>query len=345
MRGRQSLWLAAWTLTGCFAGAHSSQVQPDGRIYELEMHCARETMDQFSLYRMPLADPVQDESDARPLEVLPHTARRTARAAGLEPLLTDLLRVAPAASSGEPHLSRRSETQELTLRLVAFDSQLAALIFETECTRRRVAELVTELDTHEAERQLSLATGSLVIGAGTSISAGAWDLLGPPSTLPAVLALAGGIVTAALGTAALLVPQRAVTLEHHHTLLRPVFEGTDPAHLYPSFVFRMLTVRYPGDPSTPRELLLRDFQHMLDQHVPVHEHEHARSVLFGEGGVYSRSLLETRAVMLQALQAAVHGVARDLELFNRSLVRLLTWPLYETRLPRSRHPLARAMTR
>ena len=279
----------------------------------------------FGPYRMPLAEPVSDPEDMRLLDVLPPEARRTARAAGLEPLLVRLIRAHGARASGGPE-SEPLLQQELTLRLLAFDSQVSALTFEIECTRRLVSELAADLDSQESDRQFGLAASSLVIGAGTGVFAGAWTLAGESDELANIVAIGGSIVTAALGTAVLIVPNRGVALEHRQNVLQPIQVGKDPDHLYPSFVFRMLTAVYANDPHPPRDGLLQDFEHSLEAHVSEPQRPIARRILFGVGGSYSRALLETRRELFQLLQSAVQGVARDLELLNRFLVRLLATP-------------------
>ena len=169
-----------------------------------------------------------------------------------------------------------------------------------------------------------LATASLVIGAGTGISAGVLDLAGSQSYLPAVLAVAGGILGASLGIAALAVPAREIVIEHRHNLLRPIQAGDDPEHFYPSFVFRMLNAHYPGDDTTPGVPLRADFDAAIEAYGSLHSQGQVRHILFGDGGVYSRHLLATREHLLHRLQFAVQGVARSLELLDRSLVKLLT---------------------
>lgn len=362
MVGAVRLAFSLLVLAGCASASHG----PAGTliIHEHEAHCARAAMDKDSPYRMPLADPVKSAEDLAWLDPLPPEARRVARAAGLEPLLVALLRVMAAdraRSRGEHGLSdaalaaqhskppsqpltyasdpdelvasaatHGSATatlyQELTLRVLAFDAQLTALAFETQCTRQRAAQLVAALDAQENDRQLSLATGSLVAGAGTGIAAGAIDLAGVSDRLPANIALLGGVVTAAIGAASLLVPERVITLDHHRNLLRPVYFGQDPEHLYPSFVFRMLTARYPGDLTTPRDHLLSDFDAVSRAQVDASTRAESERVLFGDGGRYPRELLEARVELLHVVESAVHGVARDMELFNRFLVKLLAPP-------------------
>ena len=116
-------------------------------IAEHESSCAR-NIPVHSPYRMPLADAVSKPEDMKELDVLASEARRTARAAGLEPLLVKLLR--SRAEGLTPQALALQ--QELNLRLIAFDSQLTSLSFETECTRRHIADVAASLDGFDAGR-------------------------------------------------------------------------------------------------------------------------------------------------------------------------------------------------
>ena len=269
------------------AGHFGASTIGHGAISEQESSCAR-NIPVISPYRMPLAAPVSDPESMAVLDVIPAEARRTARAAGLEPLLAELLRER-SAHAGQAMSGRElALQQELTLRLLAFDSQLTSLSFEAECTRRHICDIASTLDGHEARRQFMLATASLVIGAGTGISAGVLDLAGSQSLLPAVLAVAGGILGASLGIAVMAVPAREIAIEHRHNLLRPIEEGSDPDHFYPSFVFRMLTAQYPGDDTTPGVPLRAGFDLAIQDYGSAQSQWQVRSILFGDGGVYSR---------------------------------------------------------
>jgi hypothetical protein len=312
------LLLALW-LPSCASGFH---FRPP-RAREHESRCARAVMGRHSPYRMPLADPIADEEGLKLLSVLPPEARRTARAAGLEPVIAAMLQ---RKAEEPPPNDLLLRYQELALRLTAFDAQASSIAFEVGCTRERVGDLLATLDEEESSRQLMLAASSLIVGASTSTAAGMWDLLGPPSNVPAWSAVAGGIVTAGIGAAALLVPERVVMLEHQQNLLRPLLDGKDPDHLYPSFVFRMLTARYPGDETPPRVDLLTDFASILRERVPSAKHSRALEILGGTGSFYPRALLEAREEFLHAVELAVAGVARDLELLDRTVVRLFATP-------------------
>jgi len=312
-----SLWVA-----GCVA-AHSNS-SPPTRVAERELRCARDIPVE-SPYRMPLAGPESDPAGMLLLDVLPAEARRTARAAGLEPLLVRLLGTqqivgGPVTRAGS--LEVLDLRHELDLRLLAFDSQLASLAFEVECTRGRIADLLRHLHVREGHRQLNLAVASLVVGAGTGVAAGVVDLAHSPGWLASALAISGSATTAALGSAALLVPEQRVFLEHAHNLLRPIRDRADPEHLYPSFVFNMLTAQYPGENAPPTRLQV-DLERTVRSYVPHSHYAAANAILFGEGGLYPRALLEARLEMLHHLRSAVQGVVRSLELLDRSLVRVL----------------------
>jgi hypothetical protein len=113
-------------------------------------------------------------------------------------------------------------------------------------------------------------------------------------------------------------------LLHSRNRLTPIERGADPEHLYPSFVFRMLTSAAVPAGATPRDALLAAWQGQLDRGVASPRQESARQLLLGDGGEYDDQLLAVRAEMFESLESAVQGIARDLELLNRSLVRALT---------------------
>jgi hypothetical protein len=315
-------WLVCLSFVGCVRADRRPRFHAN---YEHQAHCARPIMPNGSPYRLPLAEPLRDPSALALLDAeLPNEARRAARAADLEPLIVSLLR---RQRSGDTSSSEYlSEREELTLRIIAFDAQMVSLAFEVACTRRRIDDLLATLDAQERRRQRGLAAGSLVVGASTGTISGGWGLAGSNAVFaPALVAVAGGLITTALGAAALLVPERSVLLEHHHNLLRPVLEGDDPEHLFPSFIFRMISARYPGDVMTPRELLLAHVDSLVTEVVPRRERDHTWRVLGSDGGMYSRRQLEARAGCFHLLEQAVGGVARQLELLDRRLVRLFAW--------------------
>jgi hypothetical protein len=315
---------------GCFrpgADAHLQRPHQPTAANESDFHCARATMGRDSPYRMPLAGPETDPRLAAELAVLPAEARRTALAGGLEPLLARLLD--ERARTGTELSPQASLMQDALLaRVVAFHAQVSAAAFEAGCTADMIQKALSERAHHEQSRQVAIAIGSLVAGAVAGVAAGVWGLSDGSSKGPPIMAVAGGVASTALGAAALTHEDPPLGFRHARNRLTPVWLGADPDHLYPSFVFRMLTFPAPAGGRSPRDQLLETWHHKLDEQVSdAAERAEAERLLLGDGGVYDDDLLTLRAEMFEGLESAVNGMTRDLELLNRALVRVLASPL------------------
>jgi hypothetical protein len=311
---------------GCLrpdGGFHLERPQQPPTANESDFHCARATMGRDSPYRMPLAGPETDPRLAAELAVLPGEARRTALAGGLEPLLARLLDER-ARSGAELTPQALLMEDALLARVVAFHAQVSAAAFEAGCTADMIQKLLAERAHHEQSRQVTIAVGSLVAGAIAGVAAGVWGLTDQESRGPPILAIAGGVASTALGAAALTHQDPAVEFEHPRNRLAPLWLGDDPQHLYPSFVFRMMTLPPSPGARTPRDELIAVWQQHLDDAARDGDRAGIQRTLLGDGGVYDEQLLTLRAEMFESLESAVHGVARDLELLNRSVVRALT---------------------
>jgi hypothetical protein len=311
-------------LQGCAVLRPADDPGPPPPVREADFHCARATMGRDSPYRMPLAGRVEDPAQAAQLATLPAESRRAALAAGLEPLLARILGER-AAAGGEPTASAVAAEEELTLRLLAFEAQVSAAAYEAGCTATMIQRVLAELGDREQSRQVSIAVGSLIFGALAGVVGGIWGLADRNSNGPPTLAIVGGVATTALGTAALVRQQRAIPFEHTRNRLAPIWQGSDPDHLYPTFVFRMLTAA-PTDGQAPRGALLVAWRRRLERALPPSRRELALQLLISDGGTYDESMLALRAELFQAVESAVQGIARDLELLNRSLVRTLATP-------------------
>ena len=294
---------------------------------ESDFHCARATMGRDSPYRMPLAGPESDPRLAAELAVLPAEARRTALAAGLEPLLARLLD--ERARTGTELSPQQLLMQDALLaRVVAFHAQVSAAAFEAGCTADMIQKALGERAHHEQSRQVAIAIGSLVAGAVAGVAAGVWGLSDGSSKGPPITAIAGGVASTALGAAALTHEDPPLGFRHSRNRLTPLWLGADPDHLYPSFVFRMLTFPAVSGSRSPRDELLETWHHKLgEQWADAAERAAAERLLLGEGGVYDDDLLTLRAEMFEGLESMVNGMTRDLELLNRALVRVLASPL------------------
>jgi hypothetical protein len=283
--------------------------------------CVRAFLGKSSGYRELPFDPVEDPL----LDPVPPEARRTARAAGLERLIVTALREHRTAGD-TASVALVAAKQDLGLRLISLETQLAAVIFEAECTGELIEAMAFELDQQTQSLGLVYAISSLVVGSVAATAAGIWDLTGDESPGPAVMALSGGVVSAGLGAAAFFPREGSLRYRHEHNLLRPLLRNEDPEQLFPAFVFRLLTLPAPHAESSPHERLLSAFRALIEQDVPEAERDAAEQLLYGDGGMYSQDLLALRERMYDALESQLNALARDLELLDRFLVRELAPP-------------------
>jgi hypothetical protein len=295
--------------------------------------CVRPTLGPDSPYRLPLAGPVTDPVRLRLLADVPAEVRRTVVATGLEPLLADTLEE-QAQHGDTPTLAGLSHRQEMAARLGSFDSQLASVLFEVDCTGDTLEDLVHEFDRREHARELKLTIASLVVGAVSGVVAGIWELQDREGKGAPITAATGAGATAALGVAAFIPHSRPVAFSHPRNLLAPIAHGDDPAHIYPSFVFRLLTLPMSDGAPTPAAELIQRWRAALRDSLPAEQHERAEQLLFGEGGVYPANVLTLRQTMLDQLESRIGALSRELEVLERYLTRITA----RSAIPASPHP-------
>ncbi len=293
------------------------------------LRCARSASGAESPYRRSLPGPETDPALLVHLARLPPEVRRTAVAAGIEPLLARLLR-AQAQADGVPSLESLALRQSLDERLAALPPQMLATEFECECQIALLAEVVAAHDEAESERQLALTIASLVAGAGFSLAAGAWDLANEHEPSPSVpdgplvTALVGAVVTSALGAAVLVPSPRELFLEHAHNLLTPILTGEDPERLYPTFVFRMLTTPEADGGPSPRERLLERWRAEIAGARGEPERALVEALLASDGGVYDAGAARLRRALLEELEASLDGLARHVDRLGAELSEALS---------------------
>ncbi|MET0342980.1 MAG: hypothetical protein ABW252_18380 [Polyangiales bacterium] len=264
-----------------------------------------------------------EEIDDPRLAAVPPEAARTMRAAGLAPLVS---RALAGASLRERSIDTLMTRQDLGMRLISLETQLAAVIFEAECTGELIEAMTFELEDRADQRDLRLALASLVVGAISATAAGVWDLVGTTSKGPPVLALVGGFSSAALGGAAFVKSVRTMQFEHPRNLLAPLVHGRDDDELYPRFVFRLLTLPSAEGERSPRERMLARFRALIAEVVEPDARAETEALLYGEGGVYTQDRLALRERLYDVLETELNAQARDLELLDRFLVRALEHP-------------------
>lgn len=263
-------------------------------------------------------------SDESLLSEVPAEAYRTMLAAGLSPMVARAL--ADSRQHAPMSVEMLATRQDLGMRLISLETQLAAVIFEAECTGELIEAMAFELEDRGDLRELRLAIASLVVGALAATSAGVWDLAQGDSPGPAVLGLAGGVGSASIGAAAFVKRSEHMRFVHDHNLLAPVLEGSDEGELFPAFVFRLLTLPGPKGAASPRERLLARWGELIDEVVAPSQRAATSALLYGRGGIYDSQLVALRERMYDALESELNAQARDLELLDRFLVRALARP-------------------
>lgn len=284
--------------------------------------CTRSRSDAQVPAKSEDAAPVDDAEVAAVLSSLPEDVRRTALAVALDPALARLLR--ERALGGKTDLEVVALRLEIVTRISSLEIQLSSLAFEVGCLGRQMDAVLFELDRLERRQQLALTIGSLVAGAAAGVGAGVWQLSDRNAVVgPAALGVVGGTVTVGLGAAAFVPRRGRVVYTHARNPLTPIVRGIDPEGIYPPAVFRLLTEKRPSGQRSSRDELLEDWDRIIAEAVPARDRELAESILYGEGGMYDRNLLDAREKMLDVLESELDGIERDFEQLYRFLSRVL----------------------
>ena len=277
----------------------------------MRAHVARES---------PYSDAPSEAVSEQDLGAVPPETLRTVRAAGIAGMLKRAMKELGAPGGSVELLAAR---QKLGLRLISLQTQLAAVVFEAECTGELIEAMNYELEDRSDARDLRLALGSLVVGAVSATVAGVWDLKGSESKGPPLFGLVGGLASAALGGAAFIKHPQSMHYEHPRNLLAPVLAGSDPDELFPRFVFQLLVQPAADGGPSPRDRLLAHWEALIDAVVLRADRAAAKDLLYGAGGTYSQELLALRERLYDALETELNAQARDLEMLDRYLVHVL----------------------
>jgi hypothetical protein len=153
--------------------------------------CLRTTVGRDGLGDGALPGAVEDPELLAELAQVPADVRRTARAAGLEPVLAALLR-AQVTGQDPRSIEVVAMRLQVVMRISSLEIELAALLFEADCTGDQMEAALLELDRQAGKQELALTIASIAVGALAGLGAGLWDVQGTDSKGPAVLGIAGG---------------------------------------------------------------------------------------------------------------------------------------------------------
>lgn len=293
--------------------------------------CVHGASGRDSLYHLELPGPVTDPARVAAVAQFPPSVRRTAVAAGLEPLLASIvIERERSMREGAPTPDLLAMRDELAARMYTLETQLTAMEFEVDCVRALINARLSDYAERETDRQLALTIGSLVVGAAAGLAAGIWDLANSQTADPAVpegpllVGIVGAVGTTSLGTAVLVPEPQPIVFEHERNVLAPIHRGTDEDWVFPAFVFRLLTLPSVDDVPTPRDQLLSTWTAMLEDDVPSDRRALAEQILYGPGGVYDPRLLMLHQALLEELGATLDGLARDIDMLAAAIALLLS---------------------
>lgn len=249
---------------------------------------------------------------------MPPDVRRVVLAAGLEPSLARLLHERKTA----PPLDQIVRRQAIDLHLQSLKAQLDATIHEADCAGDLIEQLQSKLEQDESAKEIHWTVLSIITQGVAAVAIGAMELSGASDEATAIVGISSGVLAAGFGVAAFAPAAPEIVLEHSRNLLTPIVRGEDPEHLYPTFVFRLLTTPPPGGEAPVQRLRAR-FERILEEEVDPDELPKARALLFGNGGIYDTRLVSARERMLDELEIELTALSSDLEVLQRHLVRLL----------------------
>jgi hypothetical protein len=333
--GRQHAWynvitraLAVWltfAMTGCAVplGAGPSARAPANAIAFTPSinKCARVALGVESPYRVPLPQPVHDEKSLAVLALVPHEVRRTMQAAGIEALVVKVLAERAARSRGTT-TELLALQERLGMHMRALEAQLASILYEIDCTGDEVEGFLHDLEHREHRKELALTIASLSVAGAAAVTAGALALSEHHPRAEAIVGLSGGVASAGLGVSAFAHRSPTIAFRHERNLLAPLAGGEDAEHMFPSFVFRLLSSHVEGAGTAPAASLVQRYRALLVRDFGPQEGALRTAVVFGGGGIYDKSLLGTRQDILDDLEALLGGFRRDVEVLERYLLQL-----------------------
>jgi hypothetical protein len=100
--------------------------------------------------------------------------------------------------------------------------------------------------------------------------------------------------------------------------------GEDPERIYPSFVFRLLTLPTVSGAPTPREASRARWDGWIDEAEA--DRSLLEALLFGPGGTYDVRTAALRQALLEDLESTLDALARHVDLLERALAQALARP-------------------
>ncbi len=242
----------------------------------------------------------------------------TANAAGILPLLKELLVLEETASWPQPRrqqpaadLAVLRQRQRILAQVALVSTTVASVAAELDCEGERadqVAGYLNEQDDHRTQRLNVLSIG---IGAASGIGTTVLENKAAQYSF----GIGGGLLAAGLGLLTLTGGHTA-EFAHPRNLLADVWAEKPTSELFPPSVWYMLTE--PAFSNSGQTALAHNtrqrWQHYRQLARPESKgSKQLTALLFGAGGQYSADQLTVRANMLNELQSAVRLLNQELQ--------------------------------
>lgn len=242
-----------------------------------------------------------------------------------EALLTaNILGIIPLLSEYSKQSQKKllSDIQELTLkqkiinRIILANLEVASTVAYIDCEGERTDHLRDRLQRHETKRIESLTLASIIVGAGTVVTAGALAL-GTATNAGNIAAIIGGTAEGGLSIYA-VQDREIVDAQPQRNMLAEIWNGPSNTSAFPPVVWRYLnSPMNPGSSLTIRDTLKSEWGTEEQLGKPGGETEKRRMAqILGEEGTYNLDDLRAREGMEDLVQARI-------SMFNQNLANLL----------------------
>jgi len=237
-----------------------------------------------------------------------------ANATGTLPFIADLAQLKKQYALNpctETEIKILAKKQEIANRLIVCRTETAGIAAELDCEGERANQLSTYMSGKESNQVNKLTVASITLGALTAVVA---IFIKPQESSDAV-AITGGLGSATLGLLS-LSSSRKTEYMHPRNLLTDIWYEPETSKYYPTTIWYMLT--HKEFSNNKQYSICHNIRERWQEYNQLEDDGSKKTakqieLLFGSGGVYTSDLLETRANMLNQLQASIKLFDQDIQ--------------------------------
>lgn len=223
---------------------------------------------------------------------------------GIGRYVNDLLTIEKDSLNGYRRLQLKQQIGE---RMAAAQIELEAVAAELDCEGERANLAAIYLDNLNNKRNRRLTTGSVVLGALTTVA----TTLITNRDLQIATGVSGGLLSAGLAVLTINPKGRKIEFYHKRNLLKSIWEEQSVNSEYPLFVWNMLHEKQfsnSGNITLANSIRNRWLQFEFNGKIDSAQEK----LLFGDGGYYHSDDLHIRAAMVNQLQSTIRSISQDL---------------------------------